>query len=432
MTNPLSLHAFVQSKDPKRVSSVAGRLSGSEILKIAGEIRQMVAEGKEVCNLTVGDFDPKLYPIPVALKDAIVKAYEDQHTNYPPSNGMPELRKAVAQFYKDQLGLDYPLDSFLIASGARPAIYGIYRSVVDPGDVVVYPTPSWNNNHYVNMLGAETRVVVCKKEDGFMPTKELLKDALKGARLLCINSPLNPTGTAIGKTALKEICEAVLEENKNRGPNERPLYLMYDHIYWMLSLDEHLTPPGLMPEMAAYTLFVDGISKAFAATGVRVGWAVGPVDVMERMSAILGHVGAWAPKPEQVATATFLSSMDAMKSYTKDLLGKVSGSLDALHKGFESMKAKGMAVDSLKPQGAIYLTVQIAPFGKKTPEGKTLNSNEDIRRYLLEAAGFGIVPFQAFGYQGESGWFRLSVGAVGLGQIQSGLLRVQHALEVLT
>lgn len=417
-----------------RVATMAGLLKGSEILKIAAEIRAMVAKGESVCNLTVGDFDPKQFPIPEALQREIVAAYEANETNYPPSAGMPALREAVQRLYERELGLAYPLDSVLTAAGARPLIYGVYRAVVDPGDVVVYPVPSWNNNHYVTMLGAKGVPIPCGPETRFLPTRELVEAALPGARLVCLNTPLNPTGTAMSRDMVLGVSEAIVRENEARaGRGEKPVYLMYDQIYWMLTADgkEHLTPPSLVPEMAPYTIFVDGVSKAFAATGVRVGWAVGPTDVIGRMSAILGHVGAWAPRAEQVATARFLDATDAREEYVQRLKGGVLERLGALHEGFQMLKAEGLPLDSLSPEGAIYLTVQIAPFGKKTPSGEVLRTNEDVRRYVLEAAGAGIVPFQAFGYPGDGGWFRLSVGAVSMEALHTMIPRLGKALRAL-
>jgi aspartate aminotransferase len=433
---PIDLASHVKTTAPAtaRVSTMAQGLVGSEILKIAAEIRALIKSGRPVCNLTVGDFDPKQFPIPDALRAAIVAAYDAHETNYPPSNGMPELREAVQRFYARDLGLALPLESFLIAGGARPVIYGIYRAVVDPGDVVVCPVPSWNNNHYIHMTGAKTALVPCGPETRFLPTRESIVDALPSARLVCLNSPLNPTGTAMSTDMVRGISEAIVLENEKREKRgERPCYLMYDHIYWMLTADgtEHVTPPALVPEMARYTIFVDGISKAFAATGVRVGWAVGPTDVIDRMSSIIGHVGAWAPRAEQLATAKLLDDTTSIASYLKVLRGGISRRLDALYAGFSKMKASGLPVDALSPEGAIYLTVRVHPFGKKTPAGATLSTNEDVRRYLLEAAGIGVVPFQAFGVKEESGWFRLSVGAVSEREIDDALPRVAEALSRL-
>ncbi|NVB40444.1 aminotransferase class I/II-fold pyridoxal phosphate-dependent enzyme [Pseudenhygromyxa sp. WMMC2535] len=414
---------------------MAGGLVGSEILKIAADIRELGREGVEVCNLTVGDFDPGQFPIPTRLSEDIQDALAARQTNYPPSNGMLELREAVQRFYGRSLGLSYPVDSVLIASGARPCIYAAYRALVDPGETVAYPVPSWNNNHYCHMIGAKPLELVCGPKTRFLPTGDAVLEALPKARLLCLNSPLNPTGTAFDHRALQGICEAVLAENRRREQaGERPLYLLYDQIYWMLTFEgvEHLTPPQLIPELARWTIFVDGISKAFAATGVRVGWAVGPVDVIKRMSAILGHVGAWAPRAEQRATVGLLDDPEAIAEYHAGFKSGLLARLRGLYRGFAALAEDGLPVEAIPPMGAIYLTVRIAPFGKRTPDGELLETNEDVRRYLLDAARVGVVPFQAFGV-GESGqgWFRLSVGAVSEQDIAAALPRVAAALKAL-
>jgi aspartate aminotransferase len=435
--NPVDLSALARDRgaDPRlRVGALAGALIGSEILKIAGDIRALVAGGREICNLTVGDFDPRQFPIPTRLKTAIVEALEKGETNYPPSDGLPVLRKAVAEFYARELGLSYPVESVLIAGGARPLLYGIYRTLLDPGDKVVYPVPSWNNNHYVHLAGASGVPIACQREHMFLPTEDELAPVLGDARLLSLNSPLNPAGTAIPAERLRAICALVLDENKKREQRgARPLYLLYDHIYWMLCARgiEHVTPPGLVPEIARYTIFVDGISKAFAATGVRVGWGVGPVDVMERMSAVLGHVGAWAPRAEQVATAKLLADTDGIREYHAQFQAAVETRLQTLADELGALKAKGFEIDCLPPMGGIYLTARVHPFGRKTPAGATLASSEDIRKYLLEAAGFAIVPFSAFGVRADEGWFRLSVGAVSLAELAAALPRVERALAAL-
>jgi aspartate aminotransferase len=421
--------------DPRlRIGRMAQGLVGSEILKIAAEMRARVAAGKPVCDLTVGDFNPRHFPIPERLAAAVQGALAAGETNYPPANGMPELRRAVARFYERELGLSYPLESILICSGARPIVFCAYATVCDPGDRVVFPVPSWNNNHYVHLVGGVEVPVPCRPEDRFLPTREALARALPGARLVCLNSPLNPTGTAFRREELAAICAAILEENAGRERRgERPLYLLYDHIYWMLCFGDtvHATPPEVEPEMARYTIFVDGISKAFAATGLRVGWAVGPADVVERMSAILGHVGAWAPRAEQVGTIALLDDPPAIEEFHAVFLGKLQERLDLLHAGLQALKGRGLPVDSIPSMGAIYLSARIHPFGRRTPDGQALATNEDVRRYILEAASIGAVPFQAFGRREDDGWFRLSAGAVGLGDIAAALPRLEAALAAL-
>jgi aspartate aminotransferase len=192
-----------------------------------------------------------------------------------------------------------------------------------------------------------------------------------------------------------------------------------------------VTPPELVPEMARYTLFVDGISKAFAATGVRVGWGVGPADVIERMSAVLGHVGAWAPRAEQVATVALLDDADGIREYHAHFRPAVEARLRGLYDGLEALRKIGLPVDALPPMGGIYLTARINPFGRRTSDGAVLASSDDVRKYLLEAAGFAVVPFSAFGVEKDEGWFRLSVGAVSEAQIAAALPRVRAALAAL-
>ncbi|MBS1904271.1 MAG: aminotransferase class I/II-fold pyridoxal phosphate-dependent enzyme [Bacteroidetes bacterium] len=423
---------FKTSPTP-RVAPVPSKIIGSEILKIAADIRAMVAGGATVCNLTVGDFNSKYFPIPQFLEDEIAKALHGGETNYPPSDGVLTLRKAVQSFYKRRLGLDYPLESFIITGGARPVIYGTYNALVAPGDTVVYPVPSWNNNHYCGLHSAIAKPVITTPADSFMPTRALLEGKLKGARLLSLNSPLNPAGTMFTRDQLEGICDLILEENASRGEGERPLFLMYDQVYWMLTFGEtdHVNPVSLRPEMANYTVFVDGISKGFASTGVRVGWAVAPPDIAATMSNILGHVGAWAPRAEQVATAELLMRDDVIDQYHATMFKGVEERLRALYDGFSAMNAAGLGVNAIPPMGAIYLSVQFELIGKTTPEGKKLSSTEEIRKYLLEKAGFAIVPFYAFDLREETGWCRLSVGATNVDEINSVLPKVRAAIEAL-
>lgn len=418
---------YLPKRDDTHVGTMARGLVGSEILRIAAEIRELTAQGRKVCNLTVGDFSPREFPIPEALGKAIITALNAGETNYPPSDGVLDLRKSVQSFYERALGLKYPLEGIVIAGGARPIIYGTYRSVLDAGDTVIYPVPSWNNNHYTHMMGARDIVVTTDPEHGFMPTVAQLVPHLPKARLLCLCSPLNPTGTMISAEALKAICEAVVAENNGRkARGQPPLILMYDHIYWTLSFGQtkHVNPVSLVPEMAPYTVFVDGISKSFASTGLRVGWGVGPPAIIARMRDVIGHVGAWAPKPEQVATARVLDDVAGTHGFLETMRKRVEERLEVLYQGIAKMKEAGLPVRAIAPQGAIYLSVQFNLVGKAG-----LKSNDDIRKMLLEKAGFGVVPFQAFGLKDDTGWFRLSVGAVSVAEIQEALPKVEAAVR---
>ena len=406
------------------LSTLARGMTGSEVLKIASEVRALMAAGRAVANLTVGDFSPSEFRIPALLESLIAKNLADGQTNYPPSDGTLELRKSVIELFRDDLGLTYPLDATLIAGGSRPIIYAAYASVVDPGDKVIYPTPSWNNNHYTYLTGGVPVELVVGAETNFMPTAEMIRPHVRDARMIAVCTPLNPTGTVMAKEEVEAIAHLVVEENERRAETgERALFLLWDQVYWMLTFgdNQHWAPPQVVPESAAYTIFVDGISKAFAATGLRVGWTVAPPAVTARMRDIIGHVGAWAPKAEQLAVASFLRQKDEIAAFHESMVRELRLRLDALYDGLMAMRRDGLPVNAIAPQGAIYLSVQFDLIDR-------FGTNENIRKFLLDEAGFAVVPFQAFGLKREDGWFRLSAGAVSVRDCEEGLQRVRAAL----
>jgi aspartate aminotransferase len=417
----------------ERLSRLARDLTGSAILRIAGEVRALKNEGRSIVDLTVGDFSSKQFRIPQELEDGIIAALRAGESTYPPPNGLESLRIGVRDFYARRLGLEFPLESILIASGARPAIYALYRALVDPGDRVVFPVPSWNNDSYCRLVGAQAVTVECDARTGFLPDAAALRPVLRGARLLALNSPVNPSGTLFSAEQLGAICDVVLEENARRGASERPLFMMYDQVYWMLTFGgaKHVNPITLRPDIAPYVVMVDAISKAFAATGLRVGWAVAPLDVMRPMNDIVTHVGAWAPRAEQVATARLLADHATVDRYLDNMCREVASRLDAVYNGLVSLQHEGLPVECVKPQGAIYVSARFALHGMRTPDGDVLESDDDIRGYLLRAAGLAAVPFSAFGTEHDRGWFRLSIGVVSVAQIEELLPLLRRALEAI-
>ncbi len=416
-----------------KVSALAQNIIGSEIIKLAGEVNEKIKAGEKIYNLTIGDFNPKEFPIPIELKQAIIIAYENDQTNYPAADGMLELRQAVSNLLLKRGNLDYKPDEILIAGGARPVIYSIFRALVDKNDNVLFATPSWNNNHYTYLNDAKPIVIEAKPENNFMPSAADIKPHISNLSLIALCSPQNPTGTVFTKEGLEAICDLILEENKKRGADKKPVYLMYDQIYWALTFGniKHYDPVSLRPEMKNYTVFVDGISKSLAATGVRVGWSMGPKFVIDKMKAILTHVGAWAPKAEQMASATYLTNLEDYDKFLTDQKEKINARLTAIYKGFEQLKQKGYKVNAIAPQAAIYLTVQFSLHGLITENGLTLNSTKDITKYLLDEAKLAIVPFYAFGTDENSDWYRISVGTCKLAEIPAMMDNLDKALVKL-
>ena len=416
------------------LSNLAETLIPSEIVKLGAAIKEKIRAGEHIYNYTIGDFDSSLFPIPDTLLKEIINAYKEGFTNYPSAEGELDLRVALSKFLEKKEGLSYSPQEILIACGGRPLIYSIFRSIVDKGDKVIYPVPSWNNNHYSHFTEAVHIQIPSTAANNFMPTAAQIAPHIKGATLLALCSPLNPTGTIFNKEELEAICDLVIAENESRGPGEKRLYLMYDQIYWTLTFGDakHYNPVSLRPKMKDYTVFVDGISKAFAATGVRVGWSMGPQDLIIKMRGINSHIGSWAPMAEQKATARFLSNEVEVDAYLTHFKSEVEYRLNNLYNGFIQLKNEGFSVDVIEPKAAIYLSVQIDLKGKKTSSGIILDSQESVTEYILSEAKLAIVPFGSFGYDKESSWYRVSVGCCKKEEIDTVISKLRAALQQLS
>jgi len=418
-----------------KLSYLSETLIGSEIVKLGGEIREKMRQGEKIYNYTIGDFDPAIFPIPKALEDAIVEAYRKHFTNYPAAEGNLDLREAILSFTKETEGLDFGISEILVASGGRPLIYSVFRAICDKGDRIIYAVPSWNNNHYTHFVEGEHIVIEATVENNFMPTAEAIRPYIKEATLIALCSPQNPTGTTFRKEELEAICDLVLEENIRRGENEKKLYVMYDQMYWHLTYGDikHYNPVSLRPAMRNYTVFIDAISKVFAATGVRVGWSFGPATIISKMKAILTHIGAWAPMAEQKATAHFLThNRDAIKQYLSHFKSEIEERLHKIYDGFMQLRKEGFNVNAISPEAAIYLTIQVDVSGKKTQAGHTLNNQSEVTAYLLSEAKLAIVPFYAFGADRSSAWYRLSVGTCKKEEIGDMISKLREALQKLS
>ncbi len=416
-----------------KLSQLAETLIGSEIVRLGADIKEKIKAGEKIYNFTIGDFDSSIFPIPEKLEQEIIESYKKGNTTYPPAEGILALRESISAFIKEREELEFATNEILVAAGGRPLIYALYRAIVDKDDKVIYSVPSWNNNHYVHFTEGNHQVIETTAETNFMPTAADIEPHIKDAVLIALCSPLNPTGTIFKKEELEAICDLVLEENMRRTGEEKKLYVMYDQMYWTLTYGDskHYNPVTLRPEMRDYTVFIDGISKAFAATGVRVGWALGPQHILAKMRAINSHVGAWSPMAEQHATAKFLLQTETVDKYFVHFKKELEERLQLIYEGFQQLKSKGFPVDACAPQAAIYLTIQINLTGKTTIENNLLATQADVTSYILNEAKLAIVPFYTFGAAKSSDWYRLSVGTCKKEEISEMLELLKNALRKL-
>lgn len=414
------------------VSRMAEGLKGSEIIKLANQINARIREGEKIYNLTIGDFNPNIFNVPAVFKKHLFEAYDNNHTNYPQANGILELRESLSKYIEKYYQLKFDKEDILVAGGGRPLIYASYRAIINPEEKVLFPVPSWNNNHYSFLTDSSCIEIPTKAENNFMPTADELKEHLPKVHLLALCSPLNPTGTIFRKEDLLEICNLVLEENKRRA-GEKPLYILYDQIYSQLLFGDkkHYHPQQLVPEVGKYVITIDGLSKAFAATGVRVGWATGPKEVIDKMKSILGHIGAWSPKPEQMATSMFFNDEKAVENFLEEIKIKLEERLMGIYLLFQNLKNKGFDVDAIYPEAAMYVTVNLNLKGKITPDGNVIENSEDVANFLLNEAKVAIVPFYAFGTDKNKFWFRVSVGTCQMNDLPIIESQIEKALSKL-
>ena len=393
----------------EKLSNVGNNIIGSEIIKISQQIKE-IAKTKSVSNLTIGDFNSTLWPIPSKLREHIQDAYEHDLTNYPNSQGELELRESVSKHIKHQFNVNYSPEEILIGGGVRPLIYTVYKAMVNPGEGVIYPTPSWNNNHYCFLHSAVKQEIECLPENSFFPTVEDIELNIKDhTSLVCICSPQNPTGRVINPEVLKGICESIVKENNLRKNQEggRPLYLFFDQIYSDITKEGlFIHPLTLCPEIRDYLICADGISKSLNATGVRVGWLFGPKDIIGKMTEVLSHIGAWAPKPEQRALDAYIRvDYEDYISHINYVTKSYEFISDKICDKLEELKNKGHNVDYQKPDGGIYISVYLGYV-------HSFSSTEDYISFLINTCGLGIVPFEYFGSKSNKGWFRISIGNV--------------------
>jgi len=265
-----------------------------------------------------------------------------------------------------------------------------------------------------------------------MPYASDIKPYIKDVALISLCSPLNPTGTVLTEENLREICDLILEENHIRiSEGKKPVYLMFDQIYWVLTYGDikhispvsywvltygdikHISPVSIYPEMKNFTIFIDGMSKYFAATGVRLGWSLAPASITDRFKTMIAHMGAWAPKAEQIAASHYLKDTENVDKYLEHFKDELSYRLNKFYEGLTKLKDKGFGIEVIPPQAAIYLTIKAAIYltikvdliGKKKPDGCVISSSQDTTRYLINEAKMGVVPFYAFGSPETSQWF---------------------------
>jgi aspartate aminotransferase len=397
---------------------LADRLSSikpSPTISINTLSQELKAQGRDIIGLAAGEPD---FDTPQNVKDAAARAMAEGKTKYAPPAGIPPLREAICEKLKADNGLEYTPAQISVGCGGKQTIYNALNATLNRGDEVIVAAPYWVSYTDITLLSDGTPVIVeCPAESGFKITPEQLEAAITpNTKWFMMNSPSNPSGAAYTADELKALGE-VLKRHEH-------VWIMPDDMYEKIVYDgfEFSTIAQVVPELYERTLTLNGMSKAYCMTGWRVGYAAGPVELIKAMNMIQSQsttststISQWAAVEALVGPQDFIAEHNKVFKERRDLV--------------VSMLNQAPGIECPTPTGAFYVYPSVAGMiGKKTPDGKTLTSDEDVVTYLLGSEGVAVVHGEAFGL---SPYFRISY-ATATDLLEEACIRIQRACAALT
>ncbi len=399
------------------MSIVADRLSRikpSPTIAVSSKAKELKAAGRDVIGLGAGEPD---FDTPDFIKEAAYKAIADGQTKYTAVDGTAELKDAIIAKFKRDNDLEYSRDQITVGTGGKQVLYNALMASVNAGDEVIIPAPYWVSYPDMVLLAEGTPVIVeCSKENNFKLTPQDLEAAITPkTKWFIFNSPSNPTGGAYSKSELKALTDVLL-----KYPH---VYIMSDDMYEHLVYDgfEYCTPAQVEPKLFDRTLTCNGVSKSYAMTGWRIGYAGGPKDLIKAMAKVQSQSTS---NPSSVSQAAALAALEGDQSFLADR--------NAVFKERRNMVVELLnevdGIECLKPEGAFYVYPSCAGLiGKATPNGKLIKNDEDFVTYLLESEGVACVQGAAFGL---SPYFRISY-ATSTENLTEACARIKRACAAL-
>jgi aspartate aminotransferase len=360
------------------------RVKPSATIAVTQKARDLKAAGRDIISLSVGEPD---FDTPDNIKKAAIAAIERGETKYTPVPGIPLLREAIALKFKRENGLDYKPSQTIVGTGGKHILFNAFLATINPGDEVIIPAPFWVSYPDMVLIAGGTPVAVeTKLDQGFKLQPEALERAITPkTKWLLLNSPSNPSGAAYTKAELKSLTDVLL-----RHPN---VYVLTDDIYEHLTYGDFVftTPAQVEPALIERTLTMNGVSKSYAMTGWRIGYAAGPEVLIKAMDMLQGQqtsgacsIAQWASVEALTGPQDFIPERRKIFEGRRDLV--------------VSMLNQAKYLKCPVPEGAFYVYPSCAgAIGKKTPSGAVIRSDEDFVSALLEAEGVAVVQGSAFG-----------------------------------
>jgi len=373
-------------------SAALRRVKASPTVAISAQARALKAEGIDVIALSAGEPD---FDTPDNIKEAAITAIRNGVTKYTDPDGTPELKKAICAKFKRENGLDYKPSQVHVAPGGKPVIYNALLASLSPGDEVLIPAPYWVSYPDMALLaGGEPVIVPTRAEDGFRLTPDALEQAITArSKWLILNSPSNPTGAAYSADDLKAIAEVLL-----RHPE---VWILTDDMYEHLLYDgfKFSTIAEVEPALYDRTLTMNGVSKAYAMTGWRIGYAAGPEPLIKAMGKVISQTTS---NPSSISQAAAVEALNGPQDFIRERAAHFEKRRDLV----VSMLNQASGLTCAKPEGAFYVYPSCAGLlGKSTEDGTLIETDEDFAKALLAAEAVAVVHGAAFGL---SPFFRIS------------------------
>ncbi|WP_288504349.1 pyridoxal phosphate-dependent aminotransferase [uncultured Pseudomonas sp.] len=386
----------------------------SEILKITERANALRRQGADLLVLGAGEPD---FDTPEHIKEAAIQAIRAGQTKYTVLDGSPALKEAIRRKFARENDLAFAQDEVTASAGAKQVIFNAMMATLDPGDEVIIPAPFWvTYADIVTILGGTPVVLPCREEDGFRLTAEALEAAITPrTRWVMLNSPSNPSGAAYGEEHYRPLLEVLL-----RHPQ---VLLMVDDMYEHILYDgfRFVTPAALEPRLRERTLTINGVSKAYAMTGWRLGYAGGPKALIQAMASVQSQVTSC---PCSVSQAAAIAALDGPQDIVRERCELFRQRRDLVVDALNAVPG----LSARRPEGAFYVYASCAGvLGRRTPGGELIDSDTAFARYLMDEGGVAVVPGSAFGL---APYFRVSY-ATSHGVLQEACRRIAEATRRL-
>jgi len=393
-----------------RLSHAVSTLKPSATIAAAAKAKQLKQQGVKVYDFTLGEPD---FNTPEHIQEAARKAMAAGHTHYTPSGGIPELKQAVCRLYERDYGLKFTPNQVVISNGAKHAIHNVLTALCGPGDEVIIPTPYWvSYSALVELTGATPVLIETTPESGFCLSRKQLEAAITPrTRVLMLNSPSNPTGSVYPAALLEELARTCVAKD---------IIVLSDEIYEKLLYGkaEFRCVASFGPEVAAKTVIVSGVSKAYAMTGWRIGWSIGPAELSQAIDNLQSQETS---NPCSVSQYAAVAALDGSQDCVREQLEQFTKRREYVVRRFREIPD----VSFLEPTGAFYMFFNVSKyFGRKLSGGKVVSSASDFCTALLEVAHVALVTGDAFG---APGYARLSF-ASSLPLLEAGIDRLAKFL----